>query len=66
LLLRAERTATNLTALTRNLDEIVRGMGDPVAVRLGLSRPFQSEPDRGNERCWLMIDGIFSAADPQA
>jgi hypothetical protein len=66
LLLRAERTATNLSALTRNLHEIVRSMGEPVAVRLGLSRPFASDPERGSESCWLMIDGIFSLNDPQA
>jgi hypothetical protein len=65
LLVRAERAATNLSALTRNLAEIVHGMGDRIAVRLGLSRPFQSDPERGNESCWLMIDGIFSLSDPQ-
>jgi hypothetical protein len=65
LLLRAERDATNLTALARNLDAIIRGMGEPVAVRLGLSRPFPNHPDRGPESCWLMIDGIFSLTDPQ-
>jgi hypothetical protein len=65
LLLRAERTATNLTALAREIERIVRGMGETLAVRLGLSRPFQHEPTHGPEACWLMIDGFFSLSDPQ-
>jgi hypothetical protein len=65
LLLRAERTASNLTALARNLEKLVRGMGDTLAVRLGLSRPFRNESEHGPEACWLMIDGFFSLADPQ-
>jgi hypothetical protein len=63
LLLRAERTATNLTALTRNLEDLVRSMGETLAIRLGLSRPFHNEP--GHDACWLMIDGFFSLSDPQ-
>lgn len=46
------------------LNDQVRAMGDAVAVRLGLSRPFPydgtSEP-----ACWLMADGFFSLTDPQ-
>jgi hypothetical protein len=66
LLLRAQSAATNLTALVRKLEEIVHGMGDPIAVRLGLSRPFQHDPERGPEACWLMIDGFFSFTDPES
>jgi hypothetical protein len=65
LLGRAECAATNLTAMVRNLDDAVRGLGEQVAVRLGLSRPFQHDPAHGSDACWLMIDGIFSCADPQ-
>ena len=65
LLLRAEREAANLTALARWLDAAVRAMGPEIAVRLGLSRPFQNDPERGREACWLMIDGFFSSTDPQ-
>jgi hypothetical protein len=65
LLMRAKRSATNLTALARNLEKLVRGMGDTLAIRLGLSRPFRNEPGHGTEACWLMIDGFFSVADPQ-
>jgi hypothetical protein len=65
LLLRAERTATNLTALARNLEALVRGINETLAVRLGLSRPFRYEPGHGPEACWLMIDGFFSMVDPE-
>ena len=34
-------------------------MGPTVAVRLGLSRGFDS--GRGERRCWLMADGFFPA-----
>jgi hypothetical protein len=66
LLLRAESAATNLTALARCLESRVHAMGPELAVRLGLSRPFQNDPERSPEACWLMIDGFFSLADPQA
>jgi hypothetical protein len=46
------------------LNETVRRLGDPVAVRVGLSRAFQSSPDRPGQ-CWLMADGFFSFSDPQ-
>jgi len=65
LLLRAEGMATNLTALSRTLEQLVRTMGEQVAVRLGLSRGFLSDPVRSAELCWLMIDGFFSLSDPQ-
>jgi hypothetical protein len=64
--LRAEQSAANLTALVRALDAAVHEMGERLAVRLGLSRPFQNDPSRGMEACWLMIDGLFSWGEPQA
>jgi hypothetical protein len=64
LLLRAERGARNLTEQVRALQQEVRQMGETVAVRLGLSRPFAAaEGEEG--KCWLMVDGIFSLAEPQ-
>jgi hypothetical protein len=65
LLGRVERTAPSLQALPGMLDEYVRRMGEQVAVRLGLSRPFFGRPDAGPGYCWLMADGFFSLADPQ-
>jgi hypothetical protein len=64
--LRAEKSSANLTALVRALDAAVDEMGDQVAVRLGLSRPFQNDTGRDLRACWLMTNGIFSWADPQA
>jgi hypothetical protein len=46
------------------LSQAVRNMGDPVAVRIGLSRSFQSSAERPGQ-CWLMADGFFSFSDPQ-
>jgi hypothetical protein len=43
----------------------VRGMGEHVAVRLGLSRGFDVSGSAGPGRCWLMADGFFSIIDPQ-
>jgi hypothetical protein len=51
---------THLTALTT----AVQGMGEQVAVRLGLSRGFDAA-GQGPGRCWLMADGFFSLTDPQ-
>jgi hypothetical protein len=65
LLLRAEQAATDLNGLALSLIHIVRAMGERVAVRLGVSRPFQANPQRGPGLCWLMVDGIFSLSDPQ-
>lgn len=65
LLLHAASQATNLTALVRHLGEAVQAMGEQLAVRLGLSRPFANEREPAGEVCWLMINGMFSLADPQ-
>ncbi len=45
------------------LNGLVRQMGDRVAVRRGLSRPFAHEG--APPVCWLMANGFFSMADPQ-
>jgi hypothetical protein len=66
LLLRAESTSPHLEVQLQTLQEAVRHMGDPVMVRLGLSRPFPTDPTRGPSYCWLMVDGFFSLNDPQA
>lgn len=65
LLLRAERAASDLNGLAQALTRAVRAMGERVAVRIGLSRPFQAGPQRGPGLCWLMVDGLFSVSDPQ-
>jgi hypothetical protein len=46
------------------LEALVGRMGEQVAVRLGLSRPFAARPG-GPGYCWLMADGFFSLTDPQ-
>ena len=55
---------TQQQALTLALGQ----MGDSVAVRLGVTRPFapQEGPGRTPGLCWLMADGFFSLTDPQS
>jgi hypothetical protein len=64
LICRAE-AAVDPVAQARALGDAVRGMGEQVLVRLGLSRPFVSEPGQGEGVCWLMADGFFSLTDPK-
>jgi hypothetical protein len=65
LLCRAEGHAREVDPRVRFLDDTVRRLGESVAVRLGLSRPFAGA--RGQPgRCWLMADGFFSMDDPQS
>jgi hypothetical protein len=59
---RAEAAAPTLDGRLRFIRETVRAMGDPVAVRVGRSRPYA--PHGGEARCWLMADGFFSFAEP--
>lgn len=47
------------------LNDIVQHKSGQVAVRLGLSRPFQSGAENCESACWLMADGFFSYSDPQ-
>lgn len=65
LLLKIEQGNLTLTEQAQLLTQTVRQMGEQVAVRLGLSRPFQFNPTSTETRCWLMIDGLFSLTDPQ-
>jgi hypothetical protein len=65
LLARAERAATDLEGQVAALNTAVQQMGERVAVRLGVSRSFQPADQRAPAKCWLMVDGLFSAADPQ-
>jgi hypothetical protein len=66
LLCRAERAGQNLQGRIEVLNQAVRQMGEPVAVRLGLSRAFKPRADCETGFCWLMADGFFSLSDPQA
>jgi hypothetical protein len=65
LLQRVRSTGTDMDVAQQiaTLQSAVRGMGETVAVRLGLSRAFQQEGGAG--LCWLMADGFFSWSDPQ-
>lgn len=65
LLLRGEAAGPDLDRQLAVLNDAVRHMGEQVAVRLGLSRPFQHDHGPSAPACWLMADGFFSLADPQ-
>lgn len=65
LLARAEAAAPALEGRLHALQQAIRAMGDHVAVRLGLTRPFPTEPGKPG-LCWLMADGFFSYSDPQS
>jgi hypothetical protein len=65
LLKRAEQASRDLEVQLHVLRTAVEGMGQKVLVRLGLSRPFQATPHRGQGKCWLMADGFFSLENPQ-
>ena len=62
LLLRAEHESLTPEGRLEFIKRAVRAMGDPVAVRVGLSRPYP--PNAAAPACWLMADGFFSLADP--
>jgi hypothetical protein len=64
LLRRAEESSSDPVRQIATLNTAVMQMGERVAVRLGLSRPFQSDA-RQPAMCWLMADGFFSLYDPQ-
>jgi hypothetical protein len=65
LLLRAEQASGDIDGRLRAIAFAVGQMGERVAVRLGLSRPFQGNVGRAPATCWLMADGFFSLTDPQ-
>jgi len=64
LLARAEQATTDPARQISALNQFVHQMGNLVAVRLGLSRPFQGDSQKPG-MCWLMADGFFSLHDPQ-
>lgn len=64
LLRKVETLGQDLNQRSQALTALVRRMGEQVAVRLGLSRPFQAHSS-GPASCWLMADGFFSLTDPQ-
>jgi hypothetical protein len=63
LLTLAEQQAPHIEEQAEALNNLVRKMGDAVAVRLGLSRPFAGEGQP--PVCWLLANGFFGLADPQ-
>jgi hypothetical protein len=65
LLCRAEQAGADLDVQVGALNRAVQQMGERVAARLGVSRSFQPADQRAPARCWLMVDGLFSATDPQ-
>jgi len=64
LLSRATETASSPTELIGAFHSLVDRMGDPIAVRLGLSRAFSAAAS-GPGVCWLMADGFFSFNSPE-
>jgi hypothetical protein len=65
LLTKAEQTSPDLDGQVRAMQQLVGRMGDPVVVRLGLTRPFLNGEHHPAGRCWLMVDGFFSLSDPK-
>ncbi len=65
LLARAEAASPTLDGRKQALHRALAQMGEAVAVRLGLSRSYQPSDSRAPGKCWLMVDGLFSLADPQ-
>jgi hypothetical protein len=63
LLTRAEQQVPRPGDRAEVLDNLVRKMGDTVAVRLGLSRPFAGEGQP--PVCWLLANGFFSLTEPR-
>src|SRR5262249_34545059 len=56
---------TDLDGHVAALNAAARTMGEHVAVRLGLSRPFEHKDATTPAVCWLMADGFFSLSHPQ-
>jgi hypothetical protein len=62
LVTRAEQASPCLDGQLRFVQKAVRDMGEQIAIRVGLSRPYA--PPGGEARCSLMADGFFSLAEP--
>jgi hypothetical protein len=65
LLTRAATVAPEPERQAEWLTATVRGLGETVAVRLGLSRPYFWPDANPEPQCWLMADGFFALADPR-
>ncbi len=63
LLCHAERSAADALGRARVMRETILKMAPTIAVRVGLSRGYDS--GRGERRCWLMADGFFPAEEVQ-
>lgn len=67
LLKSAELAGEEMPSRLRELERLIGQMGERIAVRLGLTRPYApngtSQP--AARVCWLMADGFFSMDDPQ-
>jgi len=64
LLLKGECAGSDLKQRLEILTAAMQQMGEPVAVRIGLSRSFPGQAEQPG-MCWVMADGFFSLADPQ-
>jgi len=65
LLRRAEEAAPTDAGRLDALKAAVARMGEPVLVRVGVSRPYAHPGSSSLPVCWLMADGFFSLSDPQ-
>jgi hypothetical protein len=65
LLGRSEQASPTTAGRLRALKLAVAQLGDPLVVRLGLSRPYAPPESSSLPRCYLMADGFFSLSDPQ-
>jgi len=67
LLAAAALAGEDVTIRLRELERIVGQMGERIAVRTGLTRPYapQGASQPAAAVCWLMADGFFSLDDPQ-
>ena len=65
LLNRAEQAATTDAERLASLKTALAETGEPLIVRLGVSRPYAQQGSSSLPVCWLMADGFFSANDPQ-
>jgi hypothetical protein len=67
LLKAAELAGDEMSSRVREMERIAGQMGERIAVRLGLTRPFAPQGDNqpAARVCWLMADSFFSMDDPQ-
>jgi hypothetical protein len=65
LLRRAEEASPTDAGRLQALQEATARLGDPVLVRVGVSRPYAPPGSSSLPVCCLMADGFFSLNDPQ-